>query len=645
LAKKKPNLKRALRAKAKRQERITDLGEFDSEFLKRGEAFYAARHPEGDLSRVRAQASALVEKKQYEQAISLFGLAQDPREKAHVIALQGLATEDDDRARKYMRRAVEIDAANVDALAWRAMHTPVSVDRKVMWDIVVRAEEQLGPVLESRAGAPGTDVFAAPYLRTLYGMFDFFMEMQEHAQAVRVGEKLRSADAGMYVRIEMDHGWTYAWSGDVEGLRSVCSSLRDQEDTREGELLVLEMLTYYLAGDLERAAQWFDLVQEENDMIFSLASQRYELLPLDAETDYPVLFHEAVRVAEMLGTCTQLLSEGEGLGEWIGARMDALGETEPFGQVPLGARGEVFRELSDLTGSYCEAHLGEPFCLVLEEAARSLCHDPESGVERGKREAWAAGIVHAMARCNGLFSADAEHRITAGSIHSFFRVGASTMTNRSKQVAGLLNEDELLAYRPESEEPSAAPRVPKPVLYPRVLQLSVELNEVRPKIWRTLLVPATMRLKDFAEVLNTAMGWEGYHLHLFRKGRLQFGQPDPDFQDFGPPMGDESKTLLSGLLEQENDRLVYEYDFGDGWEHLVRVEKMIEDFDGQRLPVCLAGKRACPPEDCGGPWGYAELLENLRNPATPPGRRALDWLGGEFDPEAFSVSDVTRRLR
>ena len=296
MAKKKPNLKRALRAKAKRQEKITDLGSYDSEFLKRGEAFYTARHPEKDFSEILDQAATLVAKKQYEQAMILFGMSQDPVEKAQVLALQGLAKDDDRETPKYMTRALESDPANVDALSWPVMHSPISVDRERMWEIIEGAEKQLEPLFASHAGELGTVVQAAPYLRTLNNFFNFLFEMEESAAAARAGEKLRAADVAGYGRIEMYHAWAYALGGNVGGIRAVCNFLRKKDDPREEELLVLEMLGHYLSGDLTRAGEYFDLVQQENDMIFSLLTRRYELLPLDAETEYARMFEDAGKI-------------------------------------------------------------------------------------------------------------------------------------------------------------------------------------------------------------------------------------------------------------------------------------------------------------------------------------------------------------
>ena len=102
---------------------------------------------------------------------------------------------------------------------------------------------------------------------------------------------------------------------------------------------------------------------------------------------------------------------------------------------------------------------------------------------------------------------------------------------------------------------------------------------------------------------------------------------------------------LQQVVSRVKDKLIYEYDFGDSWEHELLVEKILPLEEGKRYPVCLTGKRACPPEDCGGIWGYASLLEAIRDPEHPEHEEMVDWVGGEFDPEAFDLDEVNRELQ
>ena len=136
------------------------------------------------------------------------------------------------------------------------------------------------------------------------------------------------------------------------------------------------------------------------------------------------------------------------------------------------------------------------------------------------------------------------------------------------------------------------------------------------------------------------MGWYDSHLHAFRKGRVTFG--DPEHFEFDPNVVDEATAVVATVLQQPKDRCVYEYDFGDGWEHDVLVETVLADITGET--VCLAGRRACPPEDCGGPHGYMELLEILGNPEHEEHAERLQWCG-PLEPEAFDIDATNSRLR
>jgi len=178
--------------------------------------------------------------------------------------------------------------------------------------------------------------------------------------------------------------------------------------------------------------------------------------------------------------------------------------------------------------------------------------------------------------------------------------------------------------------------------------LKVTLRGSRPAIWRRLLVPSDIKLSKLHAVLQTSMGWGECHLHSFRHEHMTY-EPKAN-REFGGGLfetetQDEAKVRLADLLTVIGDRLVYEYDFGDGWEHEVRVEKIVPvGAGGARKAICLAGARACPPEDCGGLPGYDHLLEVMANPKHPEHGEMLDWLGERFDPEAFDAARVDAAL-
>jgi Plasmid pRiA4b ORF-3-like protein len=140
-----------------------------------------------------------------------------------------------------------------------------------------------------------------------------------------------------------------------------------------------------------------------------------------------------------------------------------------------------------------------------------------------------------------------------------------------------------------------------------IVSLKVTLRGVKPPIWRRLLVPSTMTLGDLHLAIQAAMGWEDCHLHAFDIDGRRYG--DRRTVD---DVADENRLTLSSLLKSGVARCTYTYDFGDDWEHTVEIEKTQPAVDGEAYPRCVAGKGACPPEDCGGPWGYQHLLSSGR---------------------------------
>jgi hypothetical protein len=174
-----------------------------------------------------------------------------------------------------------------------------------------------------------------------------------------------------------------------------------------------------------------------------------------------------------------------------------------------------------------------------------------------------------------------------------------------------------------------------------VYQLKITLRHIRPPVWRRLQVP-DCTLAQLHDVIQTCMGWDGYHLHAFEVGGEEFGPPDPTGM---LESGDERQVKLSQIVDQGFKKFTYTYDFGDSWEHVIEVEKTVPAEAGARYPRCIAGKRACPPEDCGGPWGYADFLEKIQNANHPEHEDMLEWAGGEFDPEAFDLEAINEELR
>ena len=136
------------------------------------------------------------------------------------------------------------------------------------------------------------------------------------------------------------------------------------------------------------------------------------------------------------------------------------------------------------------------------------------------------------------------------------------------------------------------------------------------------------------------MGWSNSHLHMFQVGKQRFGPKTPDWDR----IQDERQVILQDIAPKAGSKFFYEYDMGDSWMHQVRVEKITRLESGFQKLKCLAGERACPPEDCGGTGGYEDLLAALRDPKHEQHDEMVEWVGEDFDPEAFDLAQVNKAL-
>jgi hypothetical protein len=213
-------------------------------------------------------------------------------------------------------------------------------------------------------------------------------------------------------------------------------------------------------------------------------------------------------------------------------------------------------------------------------------------------------------------------------------------TELAAVVGGSEASDNVIAFPGTSPTPERAPRsrAPRRTVY----QLEITLLDTKPPIWRRILADGRATLDEVHEVIQAAFGWWNYHLHEFEIGRARYGVPDPDW-DWEPPR-DERRVRLESVA-REGTSFRYTYDFGDGWEHRVTVEKVTPPTPGIAVPACIDGRRACPPEDCGGTWGYRDLLEILNDPSHPEYAARREWLGRSFDPEAFDPAEFEDNLR
>ncbi|MBL7190882.1 plasmid pRiA4b ORF-3 family protein [bacterium] len=178
--------------------------------------------------------------------------------------------------------------------------------------------------------------------------------------------------------------------------------------------------------------------------------------------------------------------------------------------------------------------------------------------------------------------------------------------------------------------------------FENVYQFKVSLIDITPQIWRRIQVPETYTFFDLHVAVQDAMGWQDYHYYEFEilnpstQQKDIIGIPDDEMREVIPSW----KKKLSDGFTLENNIALYVYDFGDSWEHKVKLEKALPRVEGTKYPICIQGKRACPPEDVGGIWGYEDFLKIISDPKHDEYEDMMEWIGGEFDPEYFQPESV-----
>lgn len=176
-----------------------------------------------------------------------------------------------------------------------------------------------------------------------------------------------------------------------------------------------------------------------------------------------------------------------------------------------------------------------------------------------------------------------------------------------------------------------------------LIHFKVTLQDTRPPIWRRIVVPDNYTLGQLHRVLQIVMGWTDSHLHSFHIGDQIFGMKLDNSEDDDPKEADENSALLHTFSLRRGAKIVYEYDFGDSWIHVLAVEKLVPATESHPRAVCLAGRRACPPEDCGGIWGYQRVLQVLKRVRNDDDAEFREWVG-DYDPARFDLDEISRRL-
>ncbi len=179
---------------------------------------------------------------------------------------------------------------------------------------------------------------------------------------------------------------------------------------------------------------------------------------------------------------------------------------------------------------------------------------------------------------------------------------------------------------------------------PTVHRMKITLDGVKPPIWRRIEARSDTTLGELSDLLEAAMGWMGGHLHAFDIGGTTYERSDPD-EGLGPRALDEDAHRLDQVLSAAGEAFRWDYDFGDGWRHRVEVEAIEPADPAITYPRCIGGRRACPPEDCGGPYGFAELLEAIGDEEHPRHEELMDWIPPQYDPADFDKDETTEDMQ
>jgi len=179
----------------------------------------------------------------------------------------------------------------------------------------------------------------------------------------------------------------------------------------------------------------------------------------------------------------------------------------------------------------------------------------------------------------------------------------------------------------------------------RAYQFKITLKGIEPPVWRRIQVPETFSFWDLHVAVQDAMGWQDYHLHDFTvinprtQSKERLGIPDED-DEFELNILADWDYNIADYFPSKNRAAAYVYDYGDNWEHEIKFEKTVPRDKGKKYPRCLAGERACPPEDCGGVYGYREFLEAIMDSGHDRHQELLSWAGPDFEPERYSPKKV-----
>lgn len=176
----------------------------------------------------------------------------------------------------------------------------------------------------------------------------------------------------------------------------------------------------------------------------------------------------------------------------------------------------------------------------------------------------------------------------------------------------------------------------------KILQFKITLKHTAPKIWRRFQVRGNITFYDLHLIIQNVMGWHNCHLYQFAYDRHYIGSPEDLEND---EIMDAQEIRVNKFFTEPKKKIIYEYDFGDSWNHELLLEKIMEEEKGKHYPVCMAGEKNCPPEDCGSIPGFYGMLDTLKKKKGKEYKEMIEWLGGEYDPDEFNLDTVNETLK
>jgi hypothetical protein len=179
-----------------------------------------------------------------------------------------------------------------------------------------------------------------------------------------------------------------------------------------------------------------------------------------------------------------------------------------------------------------------------------------------------------------------------------------------------------------------------------IVQLNISLHESKPLIWRQILVHNNTTFFELHHIIQIVMGWKNYHMFEFNIEGYRIGEIDEEERNYGSgKLLDANAVTLKDIITQKKDIINYEYDFGDGWQHQIKVDEFLSVSKSIKYPICINGQMNCPPEDCGGIHAFYNSLDILKNKTHEEYKEMYQWFPKKYDSEKFDIEKVNRQLK